>query len=164
MNYYQAREILGEDKKPTGKWHYTCRNDDRIWAVGYCASLQSCPVCKDKWVPAFGMTREDVEARGWTWCEACNNKGLVDAPNPCPGHDTPEEACEHYKEYLLDKAEYRQKLSEWPKDKCMRPDCNSEATHVVHIPGETYNYIFCEQHCNRENVSALLNVGWSMSS
>lgn len=32
MNYYEPREI---QRDGTG-WHYTCRNDNRIWAVGYC--------------------------------------------------------------------------------------------------------------------------------
>ncbi len=36
MNYYQAREIL-KDGEPSGKWHYTVWNDNRIMPVGYCA-------------------------------------------------------------------------------------------------------------------------------
>lgn len=35
MNYYDAREKKGPDGTPVG-WHYTCMNDNRIWAVGYC--------------------------------------------------------------------------------------------------------------------------------
>lgn len=31
MNYYQPR------KRKDGKWDFTCRNDDDVWAVGYCA-------------------------------------------------------------------------------------------------------------------------------
>ena len=41
MNYYQPREIRGMDGNPSGRWHYTCMNDGRIWPVGYCA--QGCP-------------------------------------------------------------------------------------------------------------------------
>jgi hypothetical protein len=37
VNYYQAREMKDADGKPTGKWHYTVRNDDRIYPVGLCA-------------------------------------------------------------------------------------------------------------------------------
>lgn len=40
MNYYQPREII-KDGKSTGLFHYTCRNGDRIWPVGLCAS--DCP-------------------------------------------------------------------------------------------------------------------------
>lgn len=35
MNYYQPREIR-RDGEGTGRWHYTCQNDGRIWPVGYC--------------------------------------------------------------------------------------------------------------------------------
>lgn len=41
MNYYQPRELKDKDGNPSGIWHYTCMNDGRIWAVGYCA--QGCP-------------------------------------------------------------------------------------------------------------------------
>jgi hypothetical protein len=41
MNYYAAREIQDESGRGTGRWHYTCRNDHRIWPVGYCN--EGCP-------------------------------------------------------------------------------------------------------------------------
>lgn len=31
MNYYDARQL-----ETSGRWHYTCKNDGRIWPVGYC--------------------------------------------------------------------------------------------------------------------------------
>lgn len=34
MNYYAARQV--EVGPNAGRWHYTCRNDDRIWPVGLC--------------------------------------------------------------------------------------------------------------------------------
>ncbi len=40
MNYYDARELKSGGQS-TGKWHYTKRNDDQIWPVGYCA--EECP-------------------------------------------------------------------------------------------------------------------------
>lgn len=40
MNYYGAREIT-KNGKPSGLFHYTCRNDDHIWPVGLCAN--DCP-------------------------------------------------------------------------------------------------------------------------
>ncbi len=36
MNYYDARELQGPDGQGTGRWHYTCMNDGRIWPIGYC--------------------------------------------------------------------------------------------------------------------------------
>lgn len=41
VNYYDAREKADANGKPSGTWHYTVRNDDRIHPVGYCA--QNCP-------------------------------------------------------------------------------------------------------------------------
>jgi hypothetical protein len=35
MNHYDARQKRGPDGEVVG-WHYTCRNDGRIWAVGDC--------------------------------------------------------------------------------------------------------------------------------
>src|SRR4051812_48360403 len=32
MNYLKARQM-----QSTGKWHYTCRNDNFVWPQGYCA-------------------------------------------------------------------------------------------------------------------------------
>jgi hypothetical protein len=42
MNYHQPRQINPESDQPdAGKWRYTCMNDGRVWAEGYCA--QDCP-------------------------------------------------------------------------------------------------------------------------
>ena len=41
MQYYQARQIKGQDGGPSGLWHYTVKWDKQIHAVGYCA--QGCP-------------------------------------------------------------------------------------------------------------------------
>ncbi len=84
--------------------------------------------------------------------------------NPCPGHKTQEEACEHYKEYLLDQATYHgPKKQEWPKNKCELDGCNNEATHMATCGG-SHCWEFCASHCNRESVAKVLSVGWSVSS
>ena len=31
MNYYQARKMIDKDL-----WHWTCQNDDHVWAAGAC--------------------------------------------------------------------------------------------------------------------------------
>jgi len=36
MNYYQPRELT-RDGKGIGKYHFTCKNDNQVWPVGYCA-------------------------------------------------------------------------------------------------------------------------------
>jgi hypothetical protein len=37
MNYCDAREMRDEKVAPSGLWHYTAQNDNRIFPVGYCA-------------------------------------------------------------------------------------------------------------------------------
>lgn len=37
MNYYAAREMQDSQGNPSGLWHYTVANDDRVYPVGYCA-------------------------------------------------------------------------------------------------------------------------------
>lgn len=37
MNYYQARQ-----RESDGRWAFTCRNDDNIWPVGWCARIDGC--------------------------------------------------------------------------------------------------------------------------
>jgi hypothetical protein len=39
MNYCQPREIADKDGAGAGRWRYTCMNDGRVWAIGYCATL-----------------------------------------------------------------------------------------------------------------------------
>jgi len=84
MNYYQAREMY-KDGKPSGKWHYICMNDGKIWPVGYCSPWKTCLDCdgKSAWYHLYDDTPD---------CATCNNKGIVEDANPCPGHDTPDEA------------------------------------------------------------------------
>lgn len=151
MNYYAARE-LKKDGIHSGLWHYTCMNDGNVWAVGYCSPWESCPNCKDAYPAESG-------------CELCKGNGLVKSTNPCYGHATANEACQHYKSYLLDRLRIDgPKVEEWPKDKCAVDDCASEAKYFSTIPGDYHHYELCEMHANKETVSGLFNVGESWSS
>ena len=84
----------------------------------------------------------------------------------CPGHATEDEACEHYKQYLLSRAIFRgPKTQAWPKDKCQTDGCELEATHMASISGTIgHVYQFCEAHCNRDELAKKMRVGWSYSS
>ena len=94
MNYDQARQIDPAAARPdAGKWHYTSMNDGRVHAIGYCSPIDTCPVC-------------DGNAGIWSTkplaCSACDNKGYRWMENPCPGHDTADEAERHYYEWQAD--------------------------------------------------------------
>ncbi len=83
----------------------------------------------------------------------------------CDGHPSADEACAHYKKYLMDQAEFRgPKTEEWPKHKCAVKDCNNEAKHQIIIPGRMHDFETCEGHCNKEALETLLVVGESWHS
>jgi hypothetical protein len=131
MNFYDAREIQDGDGKGTGKWRYTCYNDNqkRTWAVGYCAQ-------------------------------------------DCPGHDTPDEAREHYKQYLLDialrldaNADSVPGAVEPPKFKCEAEGCEALTSKAAKVGyGIPRMFNLCPEHMNRETVETLFEVGSSFGS
>jgi hypothetical protein len=153
MNYYQARE-LQKDGKGIGLWHYTCMNDHRIWAVGHCSSWEVCPDCKETHAPGV---RHDPPH-----CARCKDEGILKKENPCPGHKTPEEAEEHYRQYLIDSAEIRgPKKEEWPKEKCDVKGCNEEAKYLGIVTGRMMDKQLCEKHANKETMAILIErPGW----
>lgn len=114
MNYYGPREIADENGTGIGKWRYTVRNDDRVYAVGYCA-------------------------------------------DGCPGHDTPEEAREHYRQYTLDhahEAEFR------PPSECLI--CGAWTPKGFDVDHHTY--ALCDEHRTREHLDPLVKPGDAISS
>jgi len=75
VNYYGPRELQDGDGKGTGLWHYTVRNDDRIWPVGYCRD--DCPGHQSADGARAHQRRYELDNlrhvtyRGWTDCEVC---------------------------------------------------------------------------------------------
>lgn len=120
MNYYDARQL--ESGPNAGKWHYTCRNDGRIWPVGNCAE-------------------------------------------GCQGHDTAEEACEHYRQYLLDRLRFLDDVENAPSlHRCDAPGCGAYTSGGVDVRG-SLRFTLCAAHRNRETVALLYRkVGQIMSS
>ena len=147
MNYYQARELTDADGKPTGKWHFTVRNDDRIWATGYCAPWETCPACKGH-AGIFAALRGEH-------CATCGDKGIVERSEPCPGHDTPEGAREHYRQYLLDQVRYDGALM---LQQLQCQICGAWTQREAFIPGHGDRWTLCDDHCNRETVDSLLKA------
>lgn len=114
MNYYGPREITDEHGSGTGKWRYTVRNDDRVWAVGYCTD--------------------------------------------CPGHDTPEEAREHYRQYTLDTA-FEIEVS-WPGNACRV--CGALTTKGCSVDHSLY--LLCDEHRTREHLDSVVHATDAISS
>jgi hypothetical protein len=129
MRHCKARQL-----SESGKWHYTCRAGDAVYPIGYCSKYASDMIC------------EDISA-------------IMSGKNDCPGHDTAEEAENHYKQYVLDRLLFFS-MQEWPKYKCK--ECNNEAKFSVSADGAFYQ--LCEIHANKETVSKFLVIGESWES
>jgi hypothetical protein len=145
MRYYKARELANK----AGKWHYTCERKGNIYPVGHCSLWETCS-CVEK-----GVDQN---------CEICHGKGVFEKTNPCLGHDTPEKAELHYKEYLLDSMKKTgPKTEKWPKNKCDAENCEEESLYSISLTGGGY-YELCECHANRECISSMISVGESWES
>lgn len=82
----------------------------------------------------------------------------------CPGHATEGEACEHYKQYLIDEmTRISPKTGVWPKHKCKVEGCENEGTHAISVGGYSY-YEVCEEHADKGTLGKLLTVGESWES
>ncbi len=88
MAYYKPLQ------KTNGKWYYTCSNSAGTFDIECCSQFESCKDCSPFYL--------DYDRGGK--CKTCNGTGLIDKLNPCPGHDTPEEAIEHYRLYNVSRA------------------------------------------------------------
>lgn len=151
MNHYAARQKKIEDGDK-GLWHYTVANSGYVQPVGYCSPWESCPNCDEHLPPSYNESD----------CELCKGKRLVKKTDPCPGHITKEEAEEHYKQYVVDRAKFLPKTNEWPKDKCENENCNCEATFTAIADGHMYQ--FCQTHANKEALTEYIVIGECWSS
>lgn len=160
MNYYGPSELIDPDTgEATGRFHYTCTNDGVTRPVGNCSPWVTCPDCAGEVLP---------KTMGGPDCPTCDGKRLVRGANPCPGHGTPEEACEHQKQYELEHARF------WPETEEMRNAAVSlqkcEACghwtcgYAACGPGMMRVHTLCNEHCNRETLAKLIEVGASASS
>lgn len=105
MNYYQARQMRDDKGEPSGIWHFTCRNDDRIWPVGCtkdCKHTSAEEACQH-WVETEIARGVRHGKSSWTTCHEhdcpnpANQTFTVGGPNGidvalCPEHATDETA------------------------------------------------------------------------
>jgi hypothetical protein len=156
MNYSQARQIKDENGNGTGKWHWTTMNDGHIRPDGYCSRWETCPDCKGySGIMAFDPNKH---------CATCADKGIIIRADPCPGHDTPEGAAEHYRQYLLDNLAFDDIAMQNRQEKCR---ICGVWTQGVARTRESINqvWVLCDEHRNRESVDRLLEApGYVMSS
>jgi hypothetical protein len=138
VNYYRARQ------RKDGKWDYTCRNDGRIWPVGYCAEYN-----EDFSNLGMGEVYQDWFAEDYKRKYAPTQ----DKHHTC-GHDTAEEACECYKQFLLD---HNLRLKIQSSDTQRKCEVCGEWTQLyAELDCQMWN--LCEVHNTREVVESLFEV------
>lgn len=135
MNYYGPRET-------DGRWDYTCRNDGHIWPVGYCRAYKEFDTSI---IPVSEAEQEEYRATA--------HKHHSD------GHATEEEACECYKQYLLD---HKLRFGTMSDQQLRCKVCEEWTQNYAEVDCQTWN--LCDKHNSRETVEALMEapgVIWS---
>lgn len=135
MNYEQPRQRQ-DDKR----WDYTNRNDDRIYPIGYCQAFREL----DDPPGVIQASQEQIE----------EHRKFKDKYHT-NGHATYEEACNCYKEYLLDHR-LKDYHSKHEQHKCQV--CGEWTDGGMEIGCYEIFYL-CNKHANREEVEKVFTVG-----
>lgn len=149
MNYYEVREIESKDGVGTGKFHYTKKNDGRIWPVGYCAGWRENTEEDFKRYPGL---KEEIE-----------KKKEFKINYHKEGHASIEEARECYKEYLLDnKVRFREHKDGIEGNYIKCRECEKITNGYAEID---FSIIpLCNEHQKRDIISKHFSVGDIISS
>lgn len=129
MNYYDARI-----RKTDGRWDYTCRNDGKVWPVGYC-------------MPWDRIAKADVNFPGLGPLDDTHKDKHHDG-----GHETPDEARACYRQYLLDhhvRLDRNSGMAHYPCRVC-QVLTNGSASVKYHT------WPLCDAHRTQEQVEKLL--------
>lgn len=121
------RHYCAQQQTQTGKWDYCCGDQP----VGYCAGFPSAECT---------VLPPEVWQSYLAECEPFRDKYHT------AGHDTEEEACDCYLEYLLDR-ECREWESSSEQRKCR--ECGTWTTHMVQV-GQCWMENLCSEHATRE--------------
>ena len=138
MNYFGPRQ-----RESDKRWDYTCRNDNWVYPVGYCHEYRS---LKNGLMPVSDEQEREHER--------FKDKYHTN------GHVTADEACQCYKQYLLDR---RFHTSQWAGTQHQCNVCGEWTQTYVQIGGyQTFD--LCAKHANREEVEKLFDVWTSAES
>lgn len=142
MNYYAARQ-----RQSDSRWDFTCRNDDRIWPVGYCGGWAEWTDADEARIPGLQRAQEKLLPFKPHFHE--------------DGHETAEQACGCYRRYLLDtRTRYDLSHPEYQR-KCAKCGAWTEAAAEV----DHTIFDLCDEHRTREVLEELFDkVGTITSS
>lgn len=133
MNYYKARQ-----RESDQRWDYTCQNDNRVWPVGYCGRPMQEEDFAKLGIPMSEREKAHLATNG--------HKYHTD------GHATEAEACECYRQYLLDTQLTLDHEDPHQQRKCQV--CEQWTTKFA-IFGSTQLFFLCDEHRTREHVEQL---------
>lgn len=174
MNHYAPQQLTDSDGNPSGKWHYCLTTRGGTFAVGPCGLLRGCTACAGT-IPTnpFGPMKlppgVPPNPGDCGWCNGTGVQGVPEAER-CPGHATPELACEHYREHLIATARLFPETPDMLRratssHKCQVPRCTKftvgHATWGIGAGGAAY---LCEAHCKRDCLHHVISVGESWQS
>ena len=131
MNYLKARQ-----RQIDGRWNYTSMNDGEIYAIGYCHAFHEF----DNSIPVTEQEKEKHQANSHKYHTI--------------GHATEEEACECYRQYLLDHRLHLNKEMGDQQKKCHI--CGVWTDQFAEI-GINW-YPLCPEHNTREVVATLFEA------
>lgn len=129
MNYYKSRQ-----RDSDGKWDFTKMNDGVTYGVGYCCEFQ-------EFTPDMHVSEAEQEKH-----QSMSHKYHTD------GHETEEEACECYRQYVLDHRLSLGRTMSSQKQKCRI--CGEWTQHFAEVYLADI-FVLCSEHNNRESVEGL---------
>lgn len=179
MRHYLAMQIRSGPN--AGKWHYCQETRDGGVPVGLCSPWELCGLCLKTHGKVWDASETDD-------CPVCHGKRRVDRAEPCPGHDTPEAAQEHYRQHLLDGARYatesdearakvsqphkceavlegdpEARYSDDPVKRATVKRCGAFTCGSATVGPYAFHFL-CPAHCSREFLAPLVRVGESWES
>jgi len=139
-------------QKNDGTWGYTTATRNDCYAIGYCRPFEEWS--EQSIAHVFGGDQEEYE-RYIAPYRAVKEK-FHDG-----GHNTAEEACECYKQYLLDfDVRFRDDVEDANAlYKCAHPDCKEYTSGSAEITGSMRHWVLCASHRNIDVVKSMLTVG-----
>lgn len=136
INHFKPRQLLD------GKWHYANEQDKiRVQGVGYC---QQWVPWEEFWLDITGLTPEDYVLH-----DKYKYKHHV------LGHDTPEDACECYRMYLIDHARFGEKTRIKAISTCMACK-NKNGCYSIIVAGD--EYVLCPDCCDTKGLERCFPV------
>ena len=108
--------------------------------IGHCSATTTCMACDG-----------DGYIEGGNPCGACEVTGVVRKSNPCLGHPTPEEAVQHFREFLVDKSWVSEVDDARKAKQCSVDGCQRKGIHVRDSGFQDTDFPYCAEHCTREH-------------